>query len=133
MIMPYLIDLYFCVIGKWVWICFCFSSALWKYLQVFPLCSMHVPNVFVVLLYKQKPWNNLFLKDWFANFRIPESLPILHDKVLAAAAEATVSLSPSQKKTQVVCYVSGFQLSMFMNNSECFFNFCTNRFLLLGF
>ncbi|OAY38396.1 uncharacterized protein LOC110624780 isoform X2 [Manihot esculenta] len=34
-------------------------------------------------------------------FRIPESLPILHDKVLAAAAEATVSLSPSQKKTQV--------------------------------
>ncbi|XP_057989734.1 uncharacterized protein LOC110657239 isoform X2 [Hevea brasiliensis] len=34
-------------------------------------------------------------------FRIPESLPTLHDKVLAAAAEAPISLCPSQKNVQV--------------------------------
>ncbi|KAH7548383.1 hypothetical protein JRO89_XS14G0111900 [Xanthoceras sorbifolium] len=31
---------------------------------------------------------------------IPESLPCLHDKVVAAAAEATINLSPSQKKAE---------------------------------
>lgn len=34
------------------------------------------------------------------NFRIPESLPCLHDKVLAAAVDATVSLFPCPKKIQ---------------------------------
>ncbi|KAB5544374.1 hypothetical protein DKX38_012486 [Salix brachista] len=34
------------------------------------------------------------------NFRIPESLPCLHDNLLAAAADATISLSPNQKITQ---------------------------------
>ncbi|KAL9365202.1 hypothetical protein Peur_043075 [Populus x canadensis] len=34
------------------------------------------------------------------HFRIPESLPCLHDKLLTAAADATISLSPNQKITQ---------------------------------
>lgn len=34
------------------------------------------------------------------DFRIPESLPCLHDKVLAAAADAAINLSTSQKKKQ---------------------------------
>ncbi|KAJ8898983.1 hypothetical protein K2173_008485 [Erythroxylum novogranatense] len=34
-------------------------------------------------------------------FRIPESYPCLHDKVLAAAADAAFSLSSNQKKSQV--------------------------------
>ncbi|KAL5734318.1 hypothetical protein ACOSP7_032179 [Xanthoceras sorbifolium] len=34
------------------------------------------------------------------DLRIPESLPCLHDKVVAAAAEATINLSPSQKKAE---------------------------------
>ncbi|XP_019706287.1 lethal(2) giant larvae protein homolog SRO77 isoform X2 [Elaeis guineensis] len=34
------------------------------------------------------------------DFRIPESLPCLHDKVLAAAAAAAINLSTSQKKKQ---------------------------------
>ncbi|KAF9676942.1 hypothetical protein SADUNF_Sadunf08G0055700 [Salix dunnii] len=34
------------------------------------------------------------------DFRIPESLPCLHDNLLAAAADATISLSPNQKITQ---------------------------------
>ncbi|KAF6147020.1 hypothetical protein GIB67_036739 [Kingdonia uniflora] len=33
-------------------------------------------------------------------FRIPESLPCLHDKVLAAAADAAISFSSNQKKKQ---------------------------------
>lgn len=35
------------------------------------------------------------------HFRIPESLPCLHDKVLAAAAEAAMSISTDQKGKQV--------------------------------
>lgn len=42
-----------------------------------------------------------FLKRNYAYFRIPENSPGLHDKVLAAAADAAVSFSQSQKKTQV--------------------------------
>ncbi|KAM0887411.1 hypothetical protein ACQ4PT_029066 [Festuca glaucescens] len=34
------------------------------------------------------------------DFRIPESLPCLHDKVLAAAAEAAISISTDQKRKQ---------------------------------
>ncbi|XP_038980223.1 uncharacterized protein LOC103709502 isoform X2 [Phoenix dactylifera] len=34
------------------------------------------------------------------DFRIPESLPCLHDKVVAAAADAAINLSISQKKKQ---------------------------------
>ncbi|XP_065869531.1 uncharacterized protein [Euphorbia lathyris] len=34
------------------------------------------------------------------NFRNPDSLPCLHDKVLAAAADATIILSPAERKTQ---------------------------------
>uniref|UniRef100_A0ACD5WP56 Uncharacterized protein n=1 Tax=Avena sativa TaxID=4498 RepID=A0ACD5WP56_AVESA len=34
------------------------------------------------------------------DFRIPESLPCLHDKVLAAAAEAAISISADQKRKQ---------------------------------
>ncbi|ONK62514.1 uncharacterized protein A4U43_C07F4870 [Asparagus officinalis] len=34
------------------------------------------------------------------DFRIPESLPCLHDKVVAAAADAAISLSMNQKKRQ---------------------------------
>ncbi|XP_061986682.1 uncharacterized protein LOC133705464 isoform X4 [Populus nigra] len=34
------------------------------------------------------------------HFRIPESLPCLHDKLLTAAADATISLSPNQKITR---------------------------------
>ncbi|PSS34691.1 Syntaxin-binding protein 5-like [Actinidia chinensis var. chinensis] len=34
------------------------------------------------------------------NFRIPESLPSLHDNVLAAAAEAAITFSSNQKKKQ---------------------------------
>ncbi|XP_073267237.1 uncharacterized protein [Populus alba] len=34
------------------------------------------------------------------HFRIPESLPCLHDKLLTAAADATISLSPNQKIIQ---------------------------------
>uniref|UniRef100_A0A6N2LRD1 Uncharacterized protein n=1 Tax=Salix viminalis TaxID=40686 RepID=A0A6N2LRD1_SALVM len=34
------------------------------------------------------------------DFRIPESLPCLHDNLLAAAADATISLSPNQKITK---------------------------------
>ncbi|KAF9596445.1 hypothetical protein IFM89_011274 [Coptis chinensis] len=34
------------------------------------------------------------------DFRIPESLPCLHDKVLAAAADAAISYSSNQKKKQ---------------------------------
>lgn len=34
------------------------------------------------------------------DFRIPESLPCLHDKVLAAAADAAISISVNQKKKQ---------------------------------
>lgn len=34
------------------------------------------------------------------DFRLPESLPCLHDKVLAAAADAAISLSTNQKKRQ---------------------------------
>ncbi|XP_022744121.1 uncharacterized protein LOC111295038 isoform X2 [Durio zibethinus] len=34
------------------------------------------------------------------DFRIPDSLPCIHDTVLAAAFDATVSLSPSQNKSQ---------------------------------
>ncbi|KAK4797849.1 hypothetical protein SAY86_030175 [Trapa natans] len=34
------------------------------------------------------------------NFRIPESLPCLHDEVLAAAAEANIRSSPDRKKSQ---------------------------------
>lgn len=33
--------------------------------------------------------------------RIPDSLPCLHDKVLAAAAEAAINASINQKKKQV--------------------------------
>ncbi|XP_068644176.1 uncharacterized protein [Aristolochia californica] len=36
------------------------------------------------------------------DFRIPDSLPCLHDSVLAAAAEAAFSLSSAQKKKQTV-------------------------------
>lgn len=35
------------------------------------------------------------------DFRIPESLPNLHDEVLAAAGDASISLSPNQKNRQV--------------------------------
>ncbi|KAK9289677.1 hypothetical protein L1049_007835 [Liquidambar formosana] len=35
------------------------------------------------------------------DFRIPESLPCLHDKVLAAAADAAINFSANQKKKQV--------------------------------
>ncbi|XAR68805.1 hypothetical protein NMG60_11000176 [Bertholletia excelsa] len=35
-----------------------------------------------------------------SNFRIPESLPSLHDKVLAAAADAAISFSFNQKKNR---------------------------------
>lgn len=34
-------------------------------------------------------------------FRIPESFPHLHDKVLEAAADATIDLSPAQRKEEV--------------------------------
>ncbi|KAK0582307.1 hypothetical protein LWI29_023995 [Acer saccharum] len=34
------------------------------------------------------------------DLRIPESLPCLHNKVIAAAAEATINLSLSQKKVE---------------------------------
>ncbi|KAK4835083.1 hypothetical protein QYF36_004989 [Acer negundo] len=34
------------------------------------------------------------------DLRIPESLPCLHDKVIAAAAKATINLSLSQKKVE---------------------------------
>lgn len=40
--------------------------------------------------------------DCLPHFRIPESLPHLHDKVLAAAADAAINLSPSPKKEEVV-------------------------------
>ncbi|KAK4756041.1 hypothetical protein SAY87_009798 [Trapa incisa] len=41
------------------------------------------------------------LLDSENNFRIPESLPCLHDEVLAAAAEANIRSSPDRKKSQV--------------------------------
>jgi hypothetical protein len=34
-------------------------------------------------------------------FRLPESMPCLHDKVLAAAAEAAINASMDQKRNQV--------------------------------
>jgi len=40
--------------------------------------------------------------------RIPESLPCLHDKVLAAAADAALSFSLNQKKKQVQRIASDF-------------------------
>lgn len=40
-------------------------------------------------------------KNYIGCSRIPESLPCLHDKVLAAAADAAISLSSKQKKKQV--------------------------------
>ncbi|XP_028075977.1 uncharacterized protein LOC114278167 isoform X8 [Camellia sinensis] len=49
------------------------------------------------------------------SFRIPESLPSLHDNVLAAAAEAAISFSFNQKKKTGYCpkdsrqYCEGFQ------------------------
>ena len=44
------------------------------------------------------------------NFRIPESLPCLHDNLLAAAADATISLSPNQKITQVEVLFQAFYI-----------------------
>ncbi|GAV76073.1 Synaptobrevin domain-containing protein [Cephalotus follicularis] len=55
-------------------------------------------------------------------FRIPESLPCLHDKVLAAAADATVNISPSQRQTQVAgpgslgSIVEGFDVGKMEDN-----------------
>ena len=44
----------------------------------------------------------LFYHNFFLCYlRIPESLPCLHDQVLAAAADAALSLSANQKKKQV--------------------------------
>ena len=45
------------------------------------------------------------------NFRIPESLPCLHDNLLAAAVDATISLSPNQKITQVEVLFQAFYIS----------------------
>ncbi|WCJ19895.1 transducin family protein / WD-40 repeat family protein [Euphorbia peplus] len=44
------------------------------------------------------------------NSRNPDSLPCLHDKVLAAAADATIILSPAERKTQgpVTGIIGGF-------------------------
>ncbi|GAY40439.1 hypothetical protein CUMW_051940 [Citrus unshiu] len=40
------------------------------------------------------------LFSWENDFRIPESFPHLHDKVLEAAADATIDLSPAQRKEE---------------------------------
>ncbi|KAL9418601.1 hypothetical protein AB3S75_036539 [Citrus x aurantiifolia] len=40
------------------------------------------------------------LFSWENDFRIPQSFPQLHDKVLEAAADATIDLSPAQRKEE---------------------------------
>ncbi|XP_071929907.1 uncharacterized protein [Coffea arabica] len=59
------------------------------------------------------------------NFRIPEALPCLHDKVLAAAADATISIALDQKSKQSTVpgvfggFMKGFKgAKLEMNNSE---------------
>ena len=58
---------------------------------------------FLALLY----WMLLSSRSdcWSCGNRIPESLPCLHDKVLAAAAEAAISFSTDQRRKQVSIHV----------------------------
>ncbi|KAH8496874.1 hypothetical protein H0E87_019565 [Populus deltoides] len=70
------------------------------------------------------------------DFRIPESLPSLHDKLLTAAADATISLSPNQKITQGASsgilggLIKGFQGSMAEHDVDLF-EVCKNNFARL--
>ncbi|CAK7325875.1 unnamed protein product [Dovyalis caffra] len=65
--------------------------------------------------------------------RIPESLPCLHDKLLTAAADATISLSPNQTITQGTTssilggLTKGFQGSKADRNADLF-EVCKNNF-----
>ncbi|KDP44750.1 hypothetical protein JCGZ_01250 [Jatropha curcas] len=58
------------------------------------------------------------------SFRIPESLPCLHDKVLAAAVDATVSLCPTHKKTEGVSsgilggFIKGLQMGKVQHSAD---------------
>ncbi|XP_011035923.1 PREDICTED: uncharacterized protein LOC105133574 isoform X2 [Populus euphratica] len=67
------------------------------------------------------------------DFRIPESLPSLHDKLLTATADATISLSPNQKLTQGASsgilggLIKGFQGSMAEHDVDLF-EVCKNNF-----
>ena len=60
-------------------------------------------DVLFLFTYDLEPWlkRQFTILQKSGNFRIPESLPCLHDKLLTAAADATISLSPNQKITQV--------------------------------
>ncbi|KAH9702537.1 V-SNARE coiled-coil domain-containing protein [Citrus sinensis] len=66
----------------------CYEDALWLY----PLKSLIQINGFEFAFMSLFSWEN--------DFRIPESFPHLHDKVLEAAADATIDLSPAQRKEE---------------------------------
>lgn len=51
-------------------------------------------------------FNEVILRACSIVSRIPESLPCLHDRVLAAAADAAFSFSSNQKKKQVPRIIS---------------------------
>lgn len=57
--------------------------------------------------------------------RIPESLPCLHDNVLAAAADAALSVSSNQKKKQVQgSYILFLQFYIVENYSLSYVAIC---------
>ncbi|KAH9767132.1 V-SNARE coiled-coil domain-containing protein [Citrus sinensis] len=66
----------------------CYEDALWLY----PLKSLIQINGFEFAFMSLFSWEN--------DFRIPVSYPHLHDKVLEAAADATIDLSPAQRKEE---------------------------------
>ena len=80
--------------GKWIWICNYLSYGLREWLQV---------HFFGIVVLNAVESNRS--DCWSCGNRIPESLPCLHDKVLAAAAEAAISFSTDQRRKQVSIHV----------------------------
>lgn len=65
---------------------------------MFSQCCDRITSTKIELYFK---YEINFLRAYNPLSRIPESFPCLHDKVLAAAADAAFSFSSSQKKKQV--------------------------------
>ena len=92
------------LLGVWLWTCYYISVHLRKWLQVsLSLSHTHTHTEAHVCAQSRfrfsaiQPTNSQLL----ASLRIPESLPRLHDKVVAEAAEAALKFSLSQKSKQV--------------------------------
>ncbi|KAH9702538.1 V-SNARE coiled-coil domain-containing protein [Citrus sinensis] len=76
----------------------CYEDALWLY----PLKSLIQPCCWTTSFKKNEKECGLVVlyQTGDIEIRIPESFPHLHDKVLEAAADATIDLSPAQRKEE---------------------------------